>query len=136
MNHHRFGKKSAKKIEDAHPHLQGVIKLALEYSEVDFGVSEVKRSLNRQKKLLSEGSSVTLKSRHLPDRNGECHAVDVYAYVNGKASYQPKHMKKISKAFFKAAIASNIQIEWGGHWTKPFDMPHYQLCWKDYPPAK
>lgn len=137
-----FGKKSKNKMVPAHSDLKKVLNRALEISfeeyGVDFGISEVKRSLQKQKKNLESGASKTLKSRHIADKNGVVYGVDLYAYVKGKASYKPKHLRCIAKAMFKAAIELGVDLEWGGHWSGfgvYGDMPHWQLAWETYPAA-
>lgn len=122
-----FGKSSKHNLKDVHPDLARLAEKALALSEVDFGISEGMRSIQQQQQNVLNGRSLTMNSYHLPQFDGMAHAIDVYGYVKGKASYTERHMKAIAKAFYQAAIATGIQIEWGGHWTDLVDMPHYQL---------
>ena len=130
---YKFGTKSKQKIGGAHHDLQAVLSRAIQISTVDFGISEVQRTIETQRQYVREGKSTTLNSRHIVDSTGLCYAVDVYAYVDGKASYETAHLRAIAKAMFTAAIELGIALEWGGHWTTFVDMPHFQLSFKDYP---
>lgn len=117
-----FSEKSREKLNTVHPKLADVCHLALSYSTVDFGVSEGIRSIERQRELVSDGKSLTMDSYHLKG-----HAIDLYAYVQGRTSYRERDMKAIAKAMYRASAELGVWIEWGGFWTDLVDMPHYQL---------
>ena len=117
----------------AHCDLQRVLFRAIELTAVDFGISEVQRTLETQKIFVAEGKSTTLESRHIPDSTGFCYAVDVFAYIDGKANYEEKNLRAIAKAMFTAAIELGVALEWGGHWKTFLDMPHFQLSHSKYP---
>lgn len=130
----KFGKKSEERLQGAHDDFIAVAKLAITLTTVDFGFSEVLRTLETQHLYVDTGKSTTLNSRHLPsEKSGKCFAGDVYAYVDGKASYKESHLRAVAKAIFKAAIRLGIEIEWGGHWSSFVDMPHYQLSHSTHP---
>ena len=130
---YKFGTKSKQKLMGAHDDLQAVFNRAIQLSQYDFGISEVQRDLETQKEYLRTGKSTTIDSRHIPDLTGKCYAGDVYAYIDGKASYEERHLRAIAKAMFTAAIELGIALEWGGHWSTFVDMPHYQLSPSVYP---
>lgn len=113
---------SKKKLQGVKQPLVDVVNRALELSEIDFGISEGVRSLERQKQLYSDGKSKTMNSRHL---TGD--AVDVYAWVDGNVSWMFHYYEDIAKAMFKAAEELGIEIEWGGNWKTFRDGPHFQL---------
>lgn len=60
-------------------------------------------------------------------------ALDFYAYVDGKASWDPKHLAMVAAAFLQAAMILGYRIKWGGLWKKKtpsiygWDMPHVQI---------
>jgi hypothetical protein len=60
-------------------------------------------------------------------------ALDFYAFIDGKASWQRDHLAMVACAFLQAASELKIKIKWGGLWrskSHPFygwDMPHIQL---------
>ena len=118
----KLSKRSKSRMQGVHPDLVAVVNRAIEITPIDFGVSEGLRTEERQKKLLAEGKSRTMKSRHLI---GE--AVDVYAWVDGGVSWDVKYYHKIADAMKEAAEDLNVQITWGGDWRTFFDGPHFQV---------
>lgn len=72
----KFGSSSLKKLEGVDKRLVEVLKEAISISPIDFTVVEGLRTLERQKELVREGRSKTMKSKHI-DGN----AVDVCACV-------------------------------------------------------
>lgn len=118
----KLSKSSLNKLQGVKQPLVDVVKRAIELSEVDFGVSEGIRTLERQKALYEAKKSLTMNSRHL---TGD--AVDLYAWVNGYVDWNFSNYEKIAKAMFKAANELDVEIEWGGSWKSFRDGPHFQL---------
>lgn len=133
MNSHAFSERSRKRLEQAHPDLFRVMVRALELSPIDFGISEVARTVARQKQLFDAGASKTMNSRHILAANGYAHAVDVYPYVGGAARWDWPLFDQIAKAVKQAAAELQVPIEWGGDWKGFPDGPHFQLPWAKYP---
>lgn len=124
----KFSKRSLEALKGVHPDLVKVAKRALELTTVDFIVTEGLRTLDRQRHLVAQGASRTLKSRHLTG-----HAIDVVATTSpGTVSYKVADMRAISKAMKAAAKELGISIEWGGDWKSFVDTPHYELDRKVY----
>lgn len=124
----RLSQKSLDKMSGVNPDLIKVVKRAIELTPVDFGITEGLRTVERQKQLVAEGKSQTMKSRHITG-----HAVDVVAYVDGKVSWEWKLYEQISKAFKQASADLGVPIEWGGDWKSLKDGPHFQLPVNRYP---
>lgn len=130
--------RSLSRLEGVHDDLVEVVKKAAELTDQPFIVTEGLRSLERQKKLVAAGASVTLRSRHLTG-----HAVDLAAFLDldGSGDYTSGDnirwdwplYGKIASFMKTAAFQLNIPIEWGGDWTTFKDGPHFQLPWKEYP---
>ena len=118
----KFSQRSIKNLEGVNYKLRMVVERALSLSEVDFGITEGVRSLERQKELVASGKSQTMRSYHLRGN-----AVDVVAYVNGKVSWEWPLYEKISKAFKEAAKELEVKITWGGDWKTFKDGVHYQI---------
>lgn len=126
----KFGARSLRELQDVVPDLVAVAKLALKLSEVDFAITDGKRTLEEQKEYVRTGASITMKSRHLTG-----HAVDVCACLpNGKISYAKPLMFKIKEAFFAAAKELNVPIRWGGDFNQNgkeddsfYDSPHFEI---------
>jgi len=118
----KLSKKSLDRLNGVDKDLIDVVKRAIELTEVDFGVTEGIRTLDRQRVLFNKGKSQTMKSKHLIGR-----AVDVAAYVGNEVSWDKEHYIIISKAFKQAAKELNVSIRWGGDFKSFFDGPHYEL---------
>lgn len=127
MEHHRFSKKSLTRLSQCEHDLERVATLALKYSKYDFGISQSLRTPEEQAENVKNGTSQTMKSRHLPNGNGLSEAIDIVIYVNGSVNWDIKYYRKVAGAFFKAAFELGIAIEWGGHWESLVDGPHFQL---------
>lgn len=61
----KFGAGSLKKLEGVDERLVEVLKEAISISPIDFTIVEGLRTLERQKELVKEGKSKTLKSKHI-----------------------------------------------------------------------
>lgn len=101
---------------------------ALTISNIDFGIpehgglrtTECQRQLHANKKSQCDGA--VKKSYHQTGR-----ALDFFAYVNGKASWDEHHLTQVAAAFLQAASELGYRVQWGGHWKGFKDMPHIQL---------
>lgn len=118
----KLSQRSLDKLKGVDKDLVAVIKRAIELTEVDFGVTEGIRTVERQQELYDKKLSQTMKSKHLIG-----HAVDVVAYVDGKVSWDTKYYYTIAKAFKQAAKELNVSIRWGGDFKSFFDGPHFEL---------
>jgi peptidoglycan L-alanyl-D-glutamate endopeptidase CwlK len=116
-----------------HPDLARVIKLAFEHSAVKFRVTETLRTEKRQRQLVNAGASQTMRSRHLPGKDGLSRACDVVALVGGKVAWDWPLYERIAVAVKQAAHELRVPVEWGGDWKSFKDGPHYQLPWSTYP---
>lgn len=118
----KLSQRSLNNLKGVDEDLVAVVKRAIEITEIDFGVTEGIRTLDRQKELYKKGLSKTMKSKHLIGR-----AVDLVAYVDGKVTWdkQPYHI--IALAMERAAIELQVGIRWGGDFKSFFDGPHFEL---------
>ena len=94
------------------------------------------RTVEEQRLLVAKGASKTMRSRHIPARNGFSHAVDLAPVINGKARWDWPLFDKLAKAMKASAVALKVPLEWGGDWVSFKDGPHFQLPWKEYPGTK
>jgi peptidoglycan L-alanyl-D-glutamate endopeptidase CwlK len=124
----KFSQASKNNMIGVNPDLITVAQLALSISYIDFGIPtdggyrsvKTQRVLFENKKSQCDG--VIKRSKH---QDGK--ALDFYAYVNGKASWDLQHLTIVAAAFMEAAQQLNKKIEWGGHWKSFRDYPHIQL---------
>lgn len=137
MSQFKFSQNSLNKLNGVHPDLVKIVHLALGISDVDFGVTDGLRDMQRQEQYIKDGSSKTKNGRHLTG-----HAVDLTPYneqgqaITGALGNDPKnwhYFKSVSEAMKKAASTLKLAIEWGGDWHDPVDGYHFQLPWRNYP---
>lgn len=115
-----LGATSLKRLDDGpiKPELGATIRLAITLSTQDFNVLEVLRSFARQQQLVAEGSSRTLKSKHLKQPDGFVWAGDLGAWNNGTVTWGFDDYFEIVQAMDKAATRLGYakNIRWGGIW--------------------
>lgn len=139
-----LGQRSLSRLEGVHPDLVRVVKKAAAISDLDFTVLEGLRTLDRQRKLLAEGASRTLKSRHLTG-----HAVDLGVLIDGSVRWDWGLYLRLGGVMREASLAEGVPIRWGGTWkllsaiqgpitakilSRSFpDGPHFEIDPKKYP---
>ena len=102
--------------------------LAITLSNIDFGIPSTGglRTEAVQAKLFADGVSkadgVNNKSYH---QSGK--ALDVYAYVDGKASWDKLHLSLIAAAMLQASAQLGYELKWGGLWKSWQDYPHFEI---------
>ena len=106
-----LGSRSLSRLEGVHPDLVRVVKKAAAMSDLDFTVLEGLRTLDRQRKLLAQGASKTLNSRHITG-----HAVDLAPLIDGKVSWDWPLYHRLAEVMREASLAEKIPIRWGGTW--------------------
>lgn len=123
-----LGQRSLDRLNGVHPDLVKVVRRAIQLTPVDFTVLEGLRTVERQKQLVAQGASKTMKSRHITG-----HAVDLAPVIDGEVRWDWPLYKKIAPAIKQAAKEVKVPIEWGGDWLRFKDGPHWQLPWRKYP---
>lgn len=130
---HKFGDKSLKNLEQVHPALVELMHETVKVNPVDFSIVEGLRTLDRQRHLVSVGASKTLNSRHLRQKDGYSHAVDVAPY--------PIDWQDTPRFYWLAggvltlAIKRGLVVRWGGDWDMDgtykdqtfHDLGHFEL---------
>lgn len=124
----RFTARSEENLNGVHPDRVRVMRLALNYSQMPFSISEGVRSMARQRDILRTGKSQTLRSRQLTG-----HAVDVVAIPAGVVSWEWDYYAQIAVAVRRAARECAVGVEWDSEWRRLKDGPHFQLSCRDYP---
>ena len=128
----KFSRRSKEKLFTCDEQLVLLFAEVIDTSPIDFGIAEGHRSIEKQKEYFNDGKSncdgTIKKSNHnfYPSK-----AVDIYAYVNGEASWEKEHLCLIAGVVFAAAKKFNVNIRWGGTFDsdnfKGWDMPHFEL---------
>jgi peptidoglycan L-alanyl-D-glutamate endopeptidase CwlK len=115
-----FGAKSNAALAGVHPMLVNVARAAIAISAQDFTVYEGVRTLARQKDYVARGVSKTLASKHLKQKDGLGHAIDLVPWIGGQAVWAWSGCHAIAAAMVQAARAQGVadSIRWGGVWDR------------------
>lgn len=135
----KLSQRSKDRRKGIDPRLIEISDLAIQITLVDFGHpsfaglrnADEQNALYRDK--LSSCDGVIKISNHQLGM-----ALDFYAYVNGRASWEPDHLAMVAVAHLQAASILGYKVKWGGLWEskKPklingicygWDMPHIEL---------
>lgn len=111
---YKFGKSSIQKLKGVHPDLVKVMERAISISKQDFSITQGVRTKSEQIRLVAQGKSKTMNSKHLVQKDGYSHAVDVVPFP---VSWDLEKFYVIADAVEKAAEQLNVKIRWGGAWT-------------------
>jgi peptidoglycan L-alanyl-D-glutamate endopeptidase CwlK len=135
----KLSSKSKANREGIDPRLIEIDDLAIQLSLVDYGHGKYagKRKAKLQNELFVAGKSkcdgYDKLSKHQLGK-----ALDFYAYVNNKTSWEHEHLTIVACAYFQAASILGYKIKWGGLWKRKnpkykngipygWDMPHIEL---------
>lgn len=124
----RFSRTSEARLSTVDERLQAIARRAIQISKVDFGIPEFGglRTAEEQNVLFSRGRSqldgYDKKSHHQTGK-----ALDVFAYVDGQASWEREHLAMVACAMLQAANELGHKLTWGGLWSRFVDFPHFQL---------
>lgn len=124
----RLGQNSLNNRAGVDPRLIEITDLAIQLSNIDFGIPSTGglRTIEDQIALFTAGKSKcdgrTNKSYHQTGL-----AIDLYAYVDGKASWDHLHLTHIATSMLQASAVLGHKLKWGGLWDSWQDMPHFEL---------
>jgi peptidoglycan LD-endopeptidase CwlK len=135
MNY-KLSNTSKDRLKGVNTKLIAIVEAAITNSPYDFGIPPDGglRTTERQKELYALGRTkagnivtqtdgVKKKSVH---QSGN--AFDIYAFVDGKASWEAKYYEPIARHIQKVALEQfGVKLTWGGDWTKFKDLPHFQI---------
>ena len=106
-----LSQKSLDRLEGVNDDMVRVVKKAIELTKVDFGVICGLRTVEEQEELVAKGASQTMKSKHIDGL-----AVDLMAYLGGRASWELNLYDDIADAMKEAAKLEDVPIRWGAAW--------------------
>lgn len=147
MTDYKLSTKSYARLVGVHPELMLVITESIKNSPIDFGIPADGgvRTDERQHEMFLDPAIKTkcdgyhIKSRHQIKPDGYGHAFDVFAYVNGSASWEPHHLAMVAGCILTTAKRLkkegkiSIDLYWGGQFGcadfTGWDYPHYQCAY-------
>ena len=106
-----LSQKSLDRLKGVDDDMVRVVKKAIELTKVDFGVICGLRTVEEQEELVAKGASQTMKSKHIDGL-----AVDLMAYLGGRASWELNLYDDIAAAMKEAAKLENVGVRWGAAW--------------------
>ena len=124
----KLGTNSINNLAGVDGRLIDIADLAIKLSNIDFGIPSTGglRSTADQAKLFEDGVSKADGVNNLSyHQSGK--AVDLYAYVDGKASWDKLHLALIAAAMLQASAQLGYELKWGGLWKSWQDMPHFEI---------
>lgn len=114
MSQFKLSQRSLDRLQGVDDRMVSVVKMAITLSKVDFGVVQGLRTLEMQKELVAKGASQTMKSKHLDGL-----AVDLMAYVSGRACWEISVYDEVADAMAEAANQVGVKVRWGAAWNVP-----------------
>jgi len=106
-----LSQRSLDRLEGVHNDMVRVVKKAIDLTKIDFGVICGMRTIEEQEALVAKGASQTMKSKHLDGL-----AVDLMAYIGGRASWELNVYDDIADAMKDAAKHEDVALRWGAAW--------------------
>ena len=140
---YKFGNRSKSKLSTCHKDIQLIMNEAIKITNVDFGIAEGYRSIEKQQQYFKEGKSkidgVNKKGKH---NYSPSLAVDIYPYFENGAKWDNEHLSYLSGIIH--AVSEMLltdgkishKVRWGGNWDmdgvilidQSFDdRPHFEL---------
>jgi len=133
----KLSKSSKDRLIGIKPILIEIVEEAITISPIDFGIPQYGgvRTDQEQNDLFKKGVSkcdgFKIRGNHQVKPDGFGHAFDVYAYVNGKASWNNEHLAIIAGVILSVAAKKGVSLRWGGTFGssefKGWDRPHFEL---------
>lgn len=115
-----LSKNSLKNREGVHPLLIEICDLTLGISPLDFGIPRLGgvRTFKEQRQLFDEKKS-RCDGRFTVSAHQKGYALDFFAYVDGKPSWDHAALTMVAASFMQAATQFNhecVALDWGGLW--------------------
>jgi len=115
MSKFKFSKRSKQRLIGVDSSLITLFENVLSVSPIDGGIPEDGglRTATRQMQLFENGVSRCDGIKNL-SAHQKGKAIDIYAYVNGQASWCSHHLNLIAGVVYSEAAKMGLKIRWGG----------------------
>ena len=117
-----FSPRSIKRLDDVNSDLVKLMCNSIYESPYDFGITCGLRTQEEQAKLVADGLSQTMNSKHL---TGD--AVDISVYYRGRLTWDFHYYKEVARHIKIISKELNVPIIWGGDWKTLKDGPHFEI---------
>ena len=108
----KLSQRSLGNLEGVDERLQTIVKTAIHNTKVDFGCICGLRTIQEQRELVAKGASQTMKSKHIDGK-----AVDLFAYIGSRGSWELNLYDDIADAMAQAARDVGVGLCWGAAWS-------------------
>lgn len=127
---YQYSQRSIQNMSGINIDLRRVADRAIQITKIDFGIPETGgvRTAEQQNALHKSGASPFCDGYENRSKHQDGNALDFYAYVDGKASWEPEHLAQVACAFLQAANELGIKIKWGGLFKSFVDQPHIEIA--------
>lgn len=130
---YRFSRRSLNNLAGVHPKLVSLVKDCLTTGIMDFSVIDGLRTIDEQRKLVAKGVSKTMNSKHLPQKDGYSHAVDLAPYPLDWSDWLG--FGRLAGIMQTLAPKHGFVLRWGCDWDsdgqttdhKFLDAPHFEI---------
>lgn len=136
----RFSNSSLERMSGVNSQLVLVFTEALKVSSIDFGIPQDGglRSAERQNEMFLDPDIKTGCDGYENESNHQTgDALDFYAYIGGKASWEKHHLSMVAATLMLTAARLrkegkiSIEVKWGGTFGSStfngWDMPHMEV---------
>lgn len=129
---YKFSQRSLNRLYGIDHRLIELAQRSIELSPIDFGIPPDGglRTAERQNELFKDRKS-KLDGYIKIGNHQRGKAFDVYAYVNGNASWDKQHLAIIAGVVLSVANSMGLKIRWGGTFGsndfKGWDYPHFEI---------
>ena len=127
----KLSKRSLERLNNVDAILIAIVVDSITDSPYDFGIPQLGgfRTAAEQNSLYNRRPRVTYKDGY---QNMSYHqtgkAFDIYAYVDGKATWDEEYYEPIARHIQKIALNKyGVNVTWGGDWSRFKDLPHFQI---------
>ena len=135
MNY-KLSNTSKDRLKGVNPKLIAIVEAAITNSPYDFGIPPDGglRTTARQQELYAlgrtKGGSIVTHTDgvHKKSIHQSGNAFDIYAFVDGKATWNAKYYEPIARHIQKVAFEQfGVKLTWGGDFRSWKDRPHFEL---------
>ena len=127
----KLSNRSKDRLVGVDPRLIAVVDLALTITLIDFGIPQdggLRTDARQHEMFCNQDIKTNCDGKTRRSKHQDGRAVDFYAYVDGKASWDHYHLTHVATALLQAACILKVKIRWGGFFgSTGWDKPHIEL---------
>ena len=127
-----LGKNSKENIKGVDQRLIAIVNQALSISLIDFGIPRdggVRSDARQLAMFIDPNIKTNCDGIEHRSKHQDGLAIDFYAYIDGKASWDETHLSHVACSLLQAASQLGVKVKWGGFF-KPdgWDKGHLEIA--------